>query len=254
MSSAVRSESIERGDAEEGEKLLHQPEVIPDKTVRAHVRAHRGKVKILLVILAALCVGLVSFSAGLLFGLQAQRTSSAKGSPGNAQAVPQVPVRTELKTFQLDTSFTSVPEHGKTEPAWDSLLPNGLGYVNNTELAPDFSVVSVFHQLHCLYTLRRAYYAEQSDHDGLEDFDFGLERNKHAGHCFEYLRQSLMCSADSSIEPAHVKKTDGQEFLGWDVSRTCRSYDQLKQWAGERRAFDAHGFLASDLNGPNHGQ
>lgn len=127
------------------------------------------------------------------------------------------------------------------------LFLDGLGYINNTELAPDFSVISVFHQLHCLYTIRRAYYAEQSNDKGLEDFDFGRERSKHAGHCFEYLRQGLMCAADSSIEPGHAEKADGEGFLGWDVPRTCRNYDQLKQWAEERRAFDAHGFLANDL-------
>lgn len=129
---------------------------------------------------------------------------------------------------------------------------DGLGYVNNTQIAPDFSVISVFHQLHCLYTLRRAYFAEQAGDKELQDFDFGHDRNEHAGHCFEYLRQSLMCSADSSVEPAHVEKKGGQEFLGWDVPRMCRNYDQLKNWAEERRAFDAHGFLANDLRGSGH--
>ena len=78
----------------------------------------------------------------------------------------------------------------------------------------------------------------------LQDFDFGHERDDHTGHCFEYLRQSLLCSADSSIEPVDNAAHD---FLGWGFQRQCRNYDELKAWAEEARAFDAHGFLALDL-------
>ncbi len=92
------------------------------------------------------------------------------------------------------------------------------------------------------YTLRRAYYstAESSE---LEDFDFGRNRSEHTKHCFEYLRQSLMCSADSSIEPAGSQV---KGFLGWGFRRQCRHYEKLKSWAEDFRVFDLHGFLAND--------
>ena len=112
-------------------------------------------------------------------------------------------------------------------------------------MAPNISVISVFHQLHHLYTIRPAFYAEQADQS--EDLDLGHSRKRHAGHCFEYLRQSILCAADSSIEPAAAKQRDDHEFLGWNVARQCRDYEQLKRRAEERRAFDAHGFLAKDL-------
>jgi hypothetical protein len=89
------------------------------------------------------------------------------------------------------------------------------------------------------YTLRRAYYSRSSEQ--LEDFDFGIERGPHAAHCFEYLRQSIMCSADSSIEPAGSRI---QGFLGWGFQRQCKSYDQLRDWAEEWKAFEGHGFIA----------
>ena len=79
------------------------------------------------------------------------------------------------------------------------------------------------------------------DHHELEDFDFGIERAPHAAHCFEYLRQALMCSADSSIEPAGERV---QGFLGWGFQRQCRDYAKLVTWAEEWRAFDGHGFIA----------
>lgn len=59
-------------------------------------------------------------------------------------------------------------------------------------------------------------------------------------HCFDYLRQGIMCSADSSIEPA-VDTANG--FLGAGFPRQCRDFGELRFWAEEHRAFDAHGFL-----------
>lgn len=67
------------------------------------------------------------------------------------------------------------------------------------------------------YTLRRAYYSTAS---GGEEFDFGLDRTHHTGHCFEYLRKSIMCTADSTLEPAKDAK---QGLLGWGFRRLCRS-------------------------------
>lgn len=93
------------------------------------------------------------------------------------------------------------------------------------------------------YTLRRAYYST-AKYGELEAFDFGRNRSEHTRHCFEYLRQSLMCSADSTIEPAG-SRVDG--FLGWGFRRQCRNYEELKNWAEESRVFDLSGFLAGDV-------
>jgi len=88
------------------------------------------------------------------------------------------------------------------------------------------------------YTLRRAYF---SNGTGGEDFDFGLDRSNQTVHCFEYLRQSITCSADSTLEPAEKRQTG---FLGWGFRRGCRSYDELINWAEEFQVFEMHGFLA----------
>ena len=72
-------------------------------------------------------------------------------------------------------------------------------------------------------------------------FDLGKERKPHVAHCFDYLRQGILCSADSSIEPA-VDSLNG--FLGAGFPRQCRDFEELKNWAEKHRAFDAHGFLA----------
>ena len=89
------------------------------------------------------------------------------------------------------------------------------------------------------YTLRRIYYSPPDSE--LKDFDFGIERSPHASHCFDYLRQSLLCSADSSLEPAEASM-DG--FFGWGFRRECRDYDALRDWATMFRVFEGHGFSA----------
>lgn len=94
----------------------------------------------------------------------------------------------------------------------------------------------------CQYTIRRAYYSTAKTGQ-LEDFDFGRDRKQHTGHCFEYLRQSIMCSADSSVEPA----ANVEGFLGWGFPRQCRDFGELRDWTEDSRAFDGHGFLAADL-------
>ena len=89
--------------------------------------------------------------------------------------------------------------------------------------------------------IRRAYYSNSTSQ---EDFDFGLNRNGHSSHCFEYLRQSLLCNADATIEPAGERV---RGFLGWGFWRQCRNFEELKAWAEDARVFDAHGFLAEEL-------
>lgn len=183
---------------------------------------------------------LLAGTAGFFIGLSLPQKRLASWSLPDT--VPQVFIGLSTETFQYNESFaTPPPQEGGQEPVWDSLIPNGLGYVKHPTLAPNLSVISVFHQLHCLYTLRRAYYAISVDQHKLEDFDFGIERAPHAAHCFEYLRQALMCSADSSIEPAG-KRVEG--FLGWGFQRQCRDYGGLMAWAEKWRAFNGQGFIA----------
>lgn len=52
------------------------------------------------------------------------------------------------------------------------------------------------------------------------------------GSCIDYLRQSLMCHADPSIEP--VDWAAGG-VTGWDTRRHCRDYGALVAFANEWR-------------------
>lgn len=52
----------------------------------------------------------------------------------------------------------------------------------------------------------------------------------HIRHCFEYLRQSLICLADGNLEEMNYT-TRG--VSGWQTERTCRSFEKLTAWADE---------------------
>ncbi|OAG25532.1 hypothetical protein CC77DRAFT_1005130 [Alternaria alternata] len=69
----------------------------------------------------------------------------------------------------------------------------------------------------------------------------------HITHCFEYLRQALMCAADTNLEVTHqMVGEDGEEFIGtegWDTARVCRDYEAVKEWAEAWRAGDAGGII-----------
>lgn len=52
----------------------------------------------------------------------------------------------------------------------------------------------------------------------------------HIRHCFEYLRQSLICLADSNMEEMNYTT---QGVSGWETERTCRNFEQLKSWADD---------------------
>ena len=62
----------------------------------------------------------------------------------------------------------------------------------------------------------------------------------HLRHCFDYLRQALLCAADSTLEP-WSEELGG--VTGWGVERVCRDYGELKGWVEERRTNDREGFI-----------
>ncbi|KAL9099505.1 MAG: hypothetical protein Q9187_009489, partial [Circinaria calcarea] len=88
------------------------------------------------------------------------------------------------------------------------------------------------------YSIRRALFAEP----GVPIAGINMEHLKppHMRHCFDYLRQALLCSADSTLEPF---RTDLGGVTGWGFPRVCRNYDELKEWAEARRTNDREGFV-----------
>lgn len=96
--------------------------------------------------------------------------------------------------------------------------------------------------------LREAYFsaidhrqAHISGEEKLTDEQKHHARGAHVGHCFDYLRQSIMCAGDVTIEWAR-RDAEGNlldDVDGWGITHgQCRSWDELHEWALEHAAKD----------------
>lgn len=55
--------------------------------------------------------------------------------------------------------------------------------------------------------------------------------HNHAQHCFAYLAESIICSADLTIEWARTDKDGSRTTVdGWGVPHTCKDPDAIKAW------------------------
>jgi hypothetical protein len=61
----------------------------------------------------------------------------------------------------------------------------------------------------------------------------------HMQHCFDLLRQSLMCNSDTTLQP-YSQKFGG--VIPWGYPRICKDYAQIKEFAEEYRTTDREGF------------
>lgn len=67
-----------------------------------------------------------------------------------------------------------------------------------------------------------------------EDIDeapelYGAQINtNHIRHCFDYLRRSIMCAADTNLE---VVDRVNHTTNGWGQEKTCRDYGEVVAYA-----------------------
>ncbi|KFY34128.1 hypothetical protein V494_07032 [Pseudogymnoascus sp. VKM F-4513 (FW-928)] len=156
----------------------------------------------------------------------------------------------ELVKFRLDKAFVDAePGTPANQSVWDMLMPLGSGFVEvqnpfkyglkggfpipNTKVVTEIYSISMFHQLYCLSILKDAF---GRDRDPSENQ--AAEHN--LGHCFDYLRQAVMCAGDTTLETALVNE-DGDVvpgFDGWGDAHECRSYEAIFDFAEKHRVKD----------------
>ncbi|PQE29572.1 Tat pathway signal sequence protein [Rutstroemia sp. NJR-2017a BBW] len=114
---------------------------------------------------------------------------------------------------------------------WDSLLPQTGGFVlrldeNGTQHKYG---ISMYHSLHCLIMMRSAIqglYREIERLNGGENMAGDHDHGEHGDpthwlHCFDYLRQIILCAADGTIEPPRTNP-EGKENVDGMIERKCR--------------------------------
>ncbi|KAI0197513.1 hypothetical protein F4808DRAFT_473851 [Astrocystis sublimbata] len=190
------------------------------------------------------------FSTGWMFG-----SASARSTATLNNVIPSLPITglSRQRVMARPEMQATPPADGSHEPAWDKLIPSesilrkldallssigGLGYVKNLDLSPDVSVIAVFHQLHCLYTIRRAYYAAYAASTGQEFNHAGVREPEHIAHCFDYMQQTLVCVADIGIEPLDQGHNPDIIF-----ERQCRDFGEIQEWAAHWRVMNGSGFI-----------
>ncbi|KAE9987416.1 hypothetical protein EG328_002772 [Venturia inaequalis] len=105
--------------------------------------------------------------------------------------------------------------------------------------------LNVFHQLHCLNMIRKRLYSTEEyppDHELM-----GIE---HLEHCYDALRQSLMCMADITPLPWKWVEAENKAMEVAQVAHTCKNFEAIKSWAQENRVvhFDRHVYVPDDLD------
>lgn len=157
--------------------------------------------------------------------------------PGR-ELLPHFPHNT-LTTFVSNTIF-----HGHdSSQAWKSLNAKGGGWITVPDgealgLGPPIRYnnkegygISVFHQLHCMAMMHDTYIQLLAG-----NFSHTDQKSTHIEHCFDYIRQVLMCHADLSLEHrwhSPDEAPDNDAVNGWDVVHQCRDWNAVVSFVEE---------------------
>ncbi|KAH6662835.1 hypothetical protein B0J14DRAFT_452874, partial [Halenospora varia] len=127
-----------------------------------------------------------------------------------------------LTKKEVELIQKNATEAAKTQPSW--------GYGPDTYMAE----IDVFHQLHCLNSLRKTNILNYDYYWGSK---YGYEPpvmfESHIDHCIDILRQSLMCHSDVEVATYNWRKTQHNPFPDLGVQKVCRDFDALMKWQEE---------------------
>ena len=60
----------------------------------------------------------------------------------------------------------------------------------------------------------------------------------HTNHCFDYLRQAILCNADMTLEGRVLGRDAGPGTDGWGHLHVCKNHREVVQWIEDRRVKD----------------
>ncbi|KAK1070475.1 hypothetical protein LTR12_008738 [Friedmanniomyces endolithicus] len=166
---------------------------------------------------------------------------------------PVPPMPSTQTTFELNPLYAGRSSPSRDE-AWSSLTPPGDGFIllpnataqgtYNLPLGKSTSHgqvydISLFHQLHCLANIRAHLLTLQAamDRENRDEiYDLLLKPQEgHVWHCFDYIRQALMCAGDMTVEWPRTEE-DGRRFAvdGWGVTHECKDWDAIMAFMKEK--------------------
>ncbi|EMD84701.1 hypothetical protein COCC4DRAFT_77040 [Bipolaris maydis ATCC 48331] len=127
-----------------------------------------------------------------------------------------------------------------TQKSWNSIIGSEWWDMSWTDSSGQVVVrgLDMFHKLHCLIALREEFTKLSLDSDRHLFFQGqkpeSMAAELHLGHCFDFLRQGILCAADSTLEPLGPGYT---ETDGTGVSHQCYDWTVLMSHAGLKNQF-----------------
>ncbi|KAG7093343.1 hypothetical protein E1B28_007023 [Marasmius oreades] len=154
-------------------------------------------------------------------------------SPANHVIEHQV--TTFHSAIQGDTTEYMGTPSPELDKAWGDLYKYGLQRIPEDEakLIPWKTVripgdeshyavaLDVFHQLHCLNIIRKAFHPDY----------YPKEEQWHVDHCIEHIRQAIVCSSDVSLIIWQWFPEKNKTLGRSGTPHTCRNFDKIYEWA-----------------------
>ncbi|KAM7206081.1 protein of unknown function (DUF3328) domain containing protein [Naviculisporaceae sp. PSN 640] len=209
MSYKVKYERVEGSEPQELDVLSHDSVGSQQQNlIKSQSRTSTRFWLTVLVVVSAVA-GLVSGTACFYWGKREGRDFERQVFESDWFSAPG----------QIEHEFTYRREFAlrpgeESDMWWRKVFPIGRGFVQHPDISPVPHGLAVFHQLHCLNALRHGYWAAR---DGIEPGH--LAQPGHIRHCIDYLRQSIMCHADTNLEPINP---DLGGVTGYGTIRKCR--------------------------------
>ncbi|GIZ48323.1 hypothetical protein CKM354_001138900 [Cercospora kikuchii] len=235
------------------ERLLQETEAGSEQHYRGQKHSserpwRKGLPWILTLILSITVVILV---VQLLRGDKYQHTGDVNG------LAPRFKQRVQLfhPSKEATASIGHPDQKAATDAFWRTFAPDGFGLLNIADYTPKrypdlapptfepggYNLVdtSMAHQLHCLRSIMDAYndLAEKVANNGTGGTQMEMKEGKHhdhswhLGHCFDYIRQGIMCCGDTALDGAATTFPDGIKGSdGWNAKHVCKDYEEVKGW------------------------
>ncbi|KAJ5209434.1 hypothetical protein N7501_004237 [Penicillium viridicatum] len=206
---------------EESEGLLQQTSLLHPRGTRLR-KTLAGISAVLMLIVLMQSIIILRMSKGVS-GQLPKTSPNGLSYARDKERLAHVPTRFwNGDEDEEDKSWTAIEGgHGlvSVSPEWASErgLPETL--VHPRDPSKRVYVIEAYHSIHCLQTLRRHYLNLRRG----ETPDRPME---HDLHCFDSLRQSVMCQANDEL-----LYTTGHNDAGINQTRMCRDWDALREWA-----------------------
>ncbi|KAK2785804.1 hypothetical protein FQN53_007385 [Emmonsiellopsis sp. PD_33] len=184
--------------------------------------------------------------------------TTEKGEIRGKSPVPHVPLTKDPIVFDIHERWNG--HSPETEQLWADTLMNGFVMSFVLDNPRDYDLgqgapvgngrerfgISMYHQLHCLASIRAAYFHgnETHQHHGRDNDNPSmnailklLRQDPHVEHCFDYLRQSIECSADLTVEWARVEEDGSRKDIdGWGVPHyQCKDLSVVEKYIRENK-------------------